>query len=88
MTVRLDGDVIRLEGDCHVEQAEHLVQLLEATPGRTVDIALCRHLHAALAQVLLVFRPSVTGRPADPFLRDLIAPNFQPTSAVLGSSEQ
>ncbi len=76
MTVRLDGEVIHLEGDCHVEQAEQLLLHLEAGPTRTVHFGLCRHLHGAVAQVLLVYKPRVTGRPADPFLRDLVAPNF------------
>lgn len=76
MTVRLDGDVIHLEDDCHVEQAEQLLGLLQDAAGRSVDLTTCRQLHSAVVQVLLSFAPPIVGRPSDPFLRDFIAPNF------------
>ncbi len=76
MTVRLDGDIIRLEGDCHVEQAETLVQLLLEDRGRAIDLTGCERLHAALAQALLAFRPRIQGSPADAFLRDHLLPGL------------
>lgn len=76
MSVRLDGEVIRLEGDCHVEQAEALVRLLQEDRKRQVDLGACRQLHSALAQVLLAFGAEVFGHPEDPFLRELVLPNF------------
>lgn len=78
MSVRVEGHVVFLDGDCHVEQAEQLHQVLHASPWRTVDLSGCRHLHGAVAQVLLSLRPRVSGDPKDPFLRQLVAPNFQP----------
>lgn len=74
MTVRLDVDIIRLEGDCHVEQAEALVQLLQDDRRRTVDLTGCQRVHAALVQALLAFKPKIQGAPADPFLRDHLMP--------------
>jgi hypothetical protein len=74
MSVRLDRGVIALEGECHVEDAEHLAALLEAEADPLVDLAQCRHLHGALLQVLLWYRPRVTGAPADPFLRAWVVP--------------
>jgi hypothetical protein len=76
MTVRLDWDVIRLEGPCRVEEAERLAALLgEAV--RTVDLAACEGLHAAVAQALLAFGPPLVGQPADPFLRDRLGPALE-----------
>lgn len=83
MTMRLDGEVIRLEGDCHVEQAEQLVVWLQQAPGRSVDISACRHLHSAVVQVLLSFAPRVAGTPSDPFLREFVAPNFHPLGGAI-----
>jgi hypothetical protein len=77
MSVRLDGDVIRLDGDCHVEEAEALVRLLQEDRERQVDLGACRQLHSALAQVLIAFGAVVCGRPDDPFLRELVLPNFR-----------
>ncbi|MDP3173217.1 MAG: hypothetical protein Q8M88_02135 [Phenylobacterium sp.] len=74
MSVRLDGDVIRLEGACRVEEAETLVGLLQAQATRAVDLSQCRHLHGAVVQVLLAFAPPILGEAPEPFIRDLLAP--------------
>lgn len=74
MTVTLDGETIRLQGHCRLEEAEPLASLLQATPGLTVDLGACEGLHAAVAQALLAFAPMVTGIPPDPFLRNLLLP--------------
>ncbi|MCR5874533.1 hypothetical protein LRS10_10350 [Phenylobacterium sp. J426] len=60
MTVRREGDVVWLEGACRVEEAETVVGLLGAGM-RTVDLSRCQALHAAVAQVLLAFRPALRG---------------------------
>lgn len=54
MTVRLTetGDVV-LEGTAAVEDAEPLLQALQAKPAATVDWAQCRQIHTAVFQVLL-----------------------------------
>ena len=74
MTVRLDGDVIRLEGRCHLEEAEALTALLQAGGTPTLDLSACEALHGAVVQAILAFRPRLTGTPASPFLRDLLFP--------------
>ena len=75
MTVRQEGPVIYLEGDCPIEQAEALAAILDSEDDFTVDMSQCRHLHTSLVQVLLRFRPKVDGgAPEDPFLRDMITP--------------
>jgi hypothetical protein len=84
MTVRLDGDIIRLEDDCHVEQAESLVVLAQEDPARRVDLSQCRHLHGAVAQVLIAFALPVVGAPADAFLREHLLPSLARTG---GSAE-
>ncbi|WP_395671790.1 hypothetical protein [Phenylobacterium sp.] len=82
MSVRRGDGFIHLEGDCRVEEAETLLQLLQADPAASVDISQCRHLHGAVAQVLLVFGPAVTGIPQTPYLRDLVLPNLTRRSAT------
>ncbi len=77
MSVRLDGEVIRLEGECWVEEAETLADLLQ-TPGRSVDLSRCERLHGALAQALLAFGPPISGEPQSPFLRDHLVPALAP----------
>lgn len=54
MTVRLSGaDTVVLDGVCAVEDAEQLLQLLQAAPAAVVDWRHCRQLHTAVFQVIL-----------------------------------
>ena len=79
MSVILEGEVVRLHGECRVEDAEPLLTLLQARAGRRVDLGGAGHLHAAVVQVLLALRPVLTGPASDdafvarwlaPILRD------------------
>jgi hypothetical protein len=76
MTVRLDGELIRLEGDCPVEDAEALAALLQRGL-RAVDIAQCGRMHGAVAQALLAFGAEPFGAPRAEFLREQLAPALQ-----------
>lgn len=74
MTVRCDGDVIRLEGECPVEEAEALAALLEGSVVWAVDVSHCRLAHSAVIQALLRFRPMIQGAPEGSFLREMVVP--------------
>jgi len=74
MSVRLDGNIVFLEGACRVEDAEPLLGLLQAGRGRAVNLTDAEHLHAAVLQVLMALRPTIQGTAGDVFLRDWIAP--------------
>ena len=77
MSVRLEGDIIRLEGRCGVEEAETVAALFDQGGGWEVDLSACRHLHSALAQALLVFRPSIRNSAAeDVFIKDFLLPGL------------
>ena len=81
MTVRLDANVVRLEGPCRVEEAEVIVGLLQAEE-RMVDLSRCQSLHGALVQALLAFSPPLVGEPEDRFLRDLLLPALRRQGAA------
>jgi hypothetical protein len=76
MTVRAEGKVIHLEGSCRVEEAEMLLTLLQSGDGRVIDLSACDHLHAALVQLLLVFKPEVRSECRDEFTRSRILPSL------------
>ena len=77
MTVRRnDAGQIVLEGVCPVEEAETLLQLLQATPAATVDWTACTRLHTAVIQVLLATGPRLVGRCGDDFVDQWIAPHI------------
>lgn len=69
MTVRQKADgIIVLEADCPVEDAERLLQLLQATPEAKCDWTKCTYLHSAVVQVLLAAKPAFIGPCADPWI--------------------
>jgi hypothetical protein len=78
MTVRLDHRAIHLDGDCHVEDAEPLLNLLLKEPGRAVDISALGSIHTALLQLLLAFGPNLVGSNGDRFFERWITPLLVP----------
>jgi ABC-type transporter Mla MlaB component len=74
MTVHLEGHAIHLQGECRVEDAERLLEHLQADRSRRVDLSRAGTLHTAVVQVLLALRPAISGRSDDPFVRDWIEP--------------
>jgi hypothetical protein len=76
MSVRFDGDRVRLEGDCPVEDAEALLQLLQNHPSCAIDLADCGRLHMAVMQVLLAAGRQVMGTPANAFAREWLIPQL------------
>ena len=74
MTVHLDHRTIRLEGDCHVEDAEPLLSLLQKADSRAVDVSAMGAIHTAVLQVLLAFRPKIAGSNSDGFFNRWIMP--------------
>jgi hypothetical protein len=81
VSVRLDGAVIRLEGECRVEDAEPLLALLGGEAGRVVDLTAADALHAAVVQVLLALRPPLLGPPRDAFTARWIGRLLAPADA-------
>jgi hypothetical protein len=77
MSVRLDGNIILLEGDCRVEDAEPLLALLRADSARVVDLSSSEQLHTAIVQILMALRPRTKGSCKDCFVQEWIAPFLQ-----------
>jgi len=73
MTVRHVSDVIYLEGDCGVEEAEALLQAVIDAPGAPIDWSGCGRLHTAVLQLILATNNSVHGSCGDPWLERWVA---------------
>jgi hypothetical protein len=70
MTVALNNDgVIILTGQCPVEDAETLLEHLQARRDGPVDWSGCTALHTAVLQVLMAARPRLLGEVGDEFVR-------------------
>jgi hypothetical protein len=79
MTIRRADEVIFLEGVCPVEDAEVLIEQLQAGAA-LIDWSGCTHLHAACFQLLLLARLPVRGTPANPALARWLAPILHPVA--------
>ncbi len=86
MPLKLSSDHVMLEGDLDLEDARGLDRLLREDPERAVCLSACGHMHAAVAQVILVLGPRLRGRPEDAFVRDWLLPALRRHSAEGGSS--
>lgn len=71
MSVTLDNDVIRLSGDCGLEDVETLLGLLQANAQPNVDLREASHLHGAILQLLITSRLRVEHPAQDPFVHQL-----------------
>ena len=70
-----DGTAIILDGNCTVEEAEPLLQLLQATPTASLDWRQCTHLHTAVLQVILAARPPLIGPCGDAWVQRWVTSN-------------
>jgi hypothetical protein len=89
MSVRHDGNRIRLEGACEVEDAEPLLALLQRHPGDAVDLGACTRAHGAVVQLLLAFRSVLIPPVASGPLADVIVPALaqsMPQSSPIGGA--
>ncbi|GAB7127727.1 hypothetical protein JCM19000A_22340 [Silvimonas sp. JCM 19000] len=68
MSVQVQDGRITLSGICPVGDAQPLLNALLEHPAAPLDLSGCRHLHAALWQIVLCAGARVGGAPTDPFV--------------------
>ncbi|MER2494306.1 hypothetical protein [Catenovulum sediminis] len=52
-------NIMHLQQDCGAEEAEQLLEWLLANPKGQISLESCSHLHTAVLQVLMAFRPKI-----------------------------
>jgi hypothetical protein len=67
---RDDNGTILIEGDSPAEDAELLLQLLQATPRALLDWTRSGHIHTAVLQVVVAAQPALAGPCGDPWVRE------------------
>jgi hypothetical protein len=73
MAIRYLKKHAALEDIVTVEDAEALLQWLKSHPKPAVNLSKCKHLHAAILQVLLATRPAIVGEVPDPWMAQALA---------------
>jgi hypothetical protein len=68
MAIRYLKKHAALEDIVTVEDAEVLQKWLNEHPKPAVNLSKCKHMHAAVLQVLLALKPSLVGEVQDPWL--------------------
>jgi hypothetical protein len=74
MSVRVEHEIAYLIGDCRVEDAEPLLAYLQSAADRAVDLTGAGHLHTAVVQLLIAFKPHVIGPATDTFVQRWLVP--------------
>jgi hypothetical protein len=83
MTVRRGDDgAIVLEGVCPVEDAEPLLQMLQAMPPAEVDWRPCRQLHTAVLQLVLASGRVPVGPCGDTWVAQWLIPKLPQNGAA------
>jgi hypothetical protein len=85
MTVHCADNIVSLEGVCPIEEAEILMQQLQAG-AIVIDLSACTHLHTACLQVILAARVPTRGIPANAALAHWLAP-LLPVDSLPPSAE-
>jgi hypothetical protein len=89
MTVRRgDNGSIVLDGSCPVEDAEPLLQMLQASPAATCDWTRCNKIHTAVVQVLLAARPALIGPCGDPWVQRWVETRIPRSSEYLTAAAE
>jgi hypothetical protein len=73
---RRDSGTVILDGECPVEDAEALLQLLQTMPGAVLDWTQCRRLHTAVLQVVLASGSVPVGPCGDAWVAQWLAPKL------------
>jgi hypothetical protein len=79
---RSDDGIVVLDGVCAVEDAESLLQMLQATPAALVDWTHCRQLHTAVLQVIMASGGSPIGPCGDLWVQQWLAPKLPQKKTV------
>ena len=83
MGIEYTKKTARLTEFVSVEEAEGLLEWLEATPRGKVDLAACQHLHAANLQVLMAAQPSIAAWPENTDLAKWLRRALDPSTNSL-----
>ena len=77
MSVEYKKKSVQLIDDVGVDDAEGLLQWLQANPKATINLSRCTHVHAAVLQVLMAAGMTVTSWPQDSQLDGWLRPALQ-----------
>ena len=76
MPITYKKTIALLEGHCEIEEAETLFAWLLEHPKGKVNLKQVEHIHAAILQVLMALKPSVSAWPVDENVEFWLVPAF------------
>lgn len=74
MALEFRRNEVVLSANCGAEEALELAEWLAKRKRPKAHLGACTHLHAALLQTLLAYKPALSAAPTDPFLRRWVLP--------------
>ncbi|MDQ7033147.1 MAG: hypothetical protein Q9M37_10615 [Desulfonauticus sp.] len=61
MAIVYKEDVAYFKGVCEVEEAEELLDWIKLKNTPKIDVSEMEHIHTAIAQIVLFFKPEIIG---------------------------
>ncbi len=77
MSLVFEGDLVRMNDFVGVEEAEGLLEWLQAHPRGAIDLSGLQHMHAANLQVLMAAKAPIAAWPADEQLANWLKTSLQ-----------
>jgi hypothetical protein len=68
MPIRTNDNIVFLEADCPIEEAEELHEILRGIEAPLFDLSKTTYLHTAIIQLIMLSAGSVRGLKPDPVL--------------------
>ncbi len=72
MAITYKGDTAFFDNTCSVEEAEEFVEWLKSTKVPKIDLDKMEHMHTALFQAILFFRPKIIKYPKEQFWQEIL----------------
>lgn len=71
MPIIYDKNIAFLEKICEVEEAEEFIKWLKKTKDPVIDLTKTEHIHTAILQIILIFKPEIKALPGNSLKDDL-----------------
>ena len=78
MPIQYQEDCVVLQGTCGIRELEDLQAFFQLHENPVVSFEGCQHLHTALLQLLLTYRPQIRGNAESAFIARWIVPLLDP----------
>ncbi|WP_457571855.1 hypothetical protein [Desulfovulcanus sp.] len=72
MAITYNKNTACLNGNCTVDEAEEFAEWFKKTKNPVLDLSQMEHIHTAVLQCILYFKPEITRYPEDRLWQEIL----------------